>query len=161
MNQTTRAGDISRCNCTAMRKASRRLAQMYDGALAPVGLKSTQFSILSEIARQPSDVPPTLRQLADAMVMDRSTMARNLAPLERDGYVSVLPSESDRRSKSVFLTVRGQAKLAEAKGPWRAAQNRFERNFGATHAAGLREVLLGIAANEALVHPASHLATAR
>jgi DNA-binding MarR family transcriptional regulator len=154
-------GEVSRCNCTALRKASRRLAQMYDAALATTGLKSTQFSILSEIGRQQKNGPPTLRQLADAMVMDRSTMARNLGPLERDGLVSVTVSETDRRSKSVFLTAQGEASLAEAKGPWRSAQHRFERSFGAAEAADLREVLLGIAANEALVHPASHPATAR
>jgi DNA-binding MarR family transcriptional regulator len=159
MSNSKSAGEISQCNCTAMRKASRRLAQMYDGALATVGLKSTQFSILSEISRQQKNGPPTLRQLADAMVMDRSTMARNLGPLERDGLVSVTASETDRRSKSVFLSAQGQAKLAEAKGPWRSAQNRFERSFGTSEAATLRAVLLGIAADEAL--DADHRATAQ
>jgi len=134
------------CNCTAMRKASRRVSQMYDAALAPAGLKTTQFAILSEIDRRADD-PPTMREMADAMVMDRSTLGQNLRPLERDRLVAWEPSDADRRRKLVVLTEKGRAKRIQARSLWRAAQERFERTVGAAEAATLRDILLGIAAN--------------
>jgi DNA-binding MarR family transcriptional regulator len=146
------ASKVSRCNCTAMRKASRHVSQMYDVALAPAGLKSTQYSILSEIERRAAD-PPTMRELAEAMVMDRSTLGQNLIPLERDHFVALEASDADRRRKLVVLTRRGRAKYAEARTLWRVAQERFEQRIGAAEAASLREILLGIAADAELVRP--------
>lgn len=78
----------SPCIATAMRKASRRLSQLYDDALAPSGLRTTQYAILSELERR-SKRPPTMRELADAMVMDRSALGHNLRPLERDGLIAL------------------------------------------------------------------------
>jgi hypothetical protein len=63
----------SPCSATAMRKASRRLTQLYDDALEPSGLRSTQFAILAELDRRSSE-PPTMRVLADALVMDWSAL---------------------------------------------------------------------------------------
>jgi DNA-binding MarR family transcriptional regulator len=134
------------CNCTAMRKASRRVSQMYDAALAPAGLKATQFAILSEIDRRADD-PATMRELADALVMDRSTLGQNLRPLERDRLVAWEPSDADGRRKLVVLTKKGRAKRIDARSLWLAAQERFERAVGAAEAAALRDILLGIAAN--------------
>ena len=134
------------CNCTTMRKASRRVSQMYDAALAPAGLKATQLAILCEIGQRAHD-PPTMRELADAMVMDRSTLGQNLRPLERDRLVDWGPSDADRRRKLVVLTEKGRAKQLQAISLWRAAQERFERTVGAAEAARLRDILLGIAAN--------------
>jgi DNA-binding MarR family transcriptional regulator len=135
-----------------MRKASRRVSQMYDAALAPVGLKATQFAILSEIDRRADD-PPTMHELADAMVLDRSTLGQNLRPLERDRLVAWEPSDTDRRRKLVILTERGRAKRLQARSLWRAAQERFERAIGKAESAGLRRILLGIAGNIELVSP--------
>ena len=140
------------CNCTALRMASRRVSQMYDVALAPAGLKTTQFAILSEIERRAND-PPTMRELADAMVMDRSTLGQNLRPLERDRLVAWEPSDADRRRKLVILTEKGRAKRMQARSLWRAAQERFERAVGAAEAARLRGILLGIAASGELTRP--------
>jgi DNA-binding MarR family transcriptional regulator len=122
---------------------------MYDAALAPASLKATQFAILSEIDRRADD-PPTMRELADAMVMDRSTLGQNLRPLERDRLVAWEPSDADRRRKLVVLTDRGRAKRMQARPLWHAAQERFERAVGAAEAASLRGILLGIAANREL-----------
>ena len=140
------------CNCTTMRKASRRVSQMYDAALAPAGLKATQLAILSEIDRRADD-PPTMRELADAMVMDRSTLGQNLRPLERDRLLACKPTDADRRRKLVVLTEKGRAKRMQARSLWRVAQERFERTVGAAKAAKLREMLLGIAANSELTSP--------
>ncbi len=70
----------NRCNCTALRKASRRMSQFYDAALAPSGLRSTQFSILADLARR-GDTPPTIRELSETLVLDQSTIGQNLRPL--------------------------------------------------------------------------------
>lgn len=136
--------NTSLCNCGVIRKASRRVSQMYDAALAPAGLKSTQFGILSAIGQRAHD-PPTMRELADIMVMDRSTLGQNLRPLERNRLVAWLPSEVDRRNKLVILTAEGRARFMQARPLWRAAQERFERAVGTTEAARLRRSLLGVA----------------
>lgn len=125
---------------------------MYDAALAPAGLKSTQFSVLSAIGRRADD-PPTMRELAESMAMDRSTLGQNLRPLERDGLVAWEPSEADRRRKLVVLTKEGRTKFAQARPLWRAAQERFERTVGTAEASSLRRILLGIAGNRELTGP--------
>src|ERR1700675_3066517 len=84
------------CTCGSLRKASRRISQFYDTALAPVGIKSTQFSILSEVDRRKLEGPLTMCELATAMVMDRSTLGHNLKPLERDDLVTLRQSDDDR-----------------------------------------------------------------
>jgi DNA-binding MarR family transcriptional regulator len=152
MTTSTSSGDLNSCNCTALRKASRRLSHFYDSVLAPAGLKSTQYSILSEISRR-ADAPPTMRELADALVMDRSTLGHNLRPLERDQLVALENTATDRRLKHVVLTRKGRAAFAESKKLWCTAQAHFESNFGIAKAAELRGILLGIAADSALTQP--------
>ena len=82
------------CNCAALRKASRRMSQFYDAALAPCGLKSTQFAVLAEIERR-AEMPPTIRDLAERLVMDQSTIGQNLRPLEREGLIALVTDASD------------------------------------------------------------------
>src|ERR1700730_17645062 len=91
------------CTCGSLRKASRRVSQFYDTALAPVGIKSTQFSILAEVDRGSLEGPVTMCELAAAMVMDRSTLGHNLRPLERDYLVTLRLSPDDRRKRYVEL----------------------------------------------------------
>lgn len=132
------------CNATALRKASRRVSALYDEALKPIGLKTTQFAILAELGRRRAD-PPTMRALADALVMDRSGLGHTLRPLERDGYLGFRDDEADRRRRLVVLTRKGIDALAEGRALWRSAQDRFDAVYGAEEANALREVLLGIA----------------
>lgn len=138
------------CTCGSLRKASRRISQFYDAALAPVGIKSTQFSILSEVERGSVDGPLTMCELATAMVMDRSTLGHNLRPLERDDLLSLKLALTDRRKRHVALTKKGKATLQRARRLWRHAEGRFETIFGKRHAANLRAVLLNIAGNDEL-----------
>jgi len=138
------------CTCGSLRKASRRISQFYDAALAPVGIKSTQFSILSEVERGSVDGPLTMCELATAMVMDRSTLGHNLRPLERDDLLSLKLALTDRRKRHVALTKKGRATLQRARRLWRHAEGRFETIFGKRHAANLRAVLLNIAGNDEL-----------
>jgi DNA-binding MarR family transcriptional regulator len=139
----------SRCNSGAVRKASRRLSHMYDTALAPTGLKITQYSILSELARQGSALP-TVRELAEILVMDRSTLGQNLRPLVRDRFITLLSAPTDRRIRLIAMTKKGLAKLDEASNYWKIAQDRFEAVFGNQKAEDLRAVLLGIAHDDRL-----------
>jgi DNA-binding MarR family transcriptional regulator len=138
------------CTCASLRKASRRVSQFYDSALAPLGIKSTQYSILSEVARGSIEGPVTMRELATSMVMDRSTLGHNLKPLERDDLVTLRLSPDDRRKRYVELTRRGKSTLQRARRLWRHAEGRFETIFGKKPAAQLRAVLLSIAGNNEL-----------
>src|SRR5215813_9914645 len=72
----------SACNCTALRKASRRISQLYDAALAPCGIKTTQRAILAQVGRSE---PATVGELAEALVMDPGALAHTLKPWDRDG----------------------------------------------------------------------------
>ncbi|HEY4066773.1 MAG TPA: MarR family winged helix-turn-helix transcriptional regulator [Burkholderiaceae bacterium] len=149
MNPTAPAPPLSPCSVTALRKASRRVTQLYDTALAPAGLRSTQHAILSELNRRAS-APPTLQALADALVMDRSALGHTLRPLERDGLIGLQPGTHDRRQRYVVLTAAGAEKYREARSLWSAAQRRFQRVFGEGEARALRETLLAIANDERL-----------
>ena len=91
----------SACNCTALRKASRRISQLYDAALAPSGIKTTQRAILAQVGRSE---PATVGELAEALVMDSGALAHTLKPLERDGLVDVAIDPADRRNRLITLT---------------------------------------------------------
>jgi DNA-binding MarR family transcriptional regulator len=137
---------MSRCNASAAKKAARRLSLMYDTVLAPVGLKSSQYGILSELHSRGASLP-TVRELAEALVMDRSTLGQNLRPLERDELITLLTDPQDRRNRLIALTRLGIAKFNEAAKYWKIAQDRFEATFGKQEAADLRSVLFAIAHN--------------
>jgi DNA-binding MarR family transcriptional regulator len=129
---------VSLCNCTALRKATRRVSQLYDAALEPCGLRTTQRAILNHIFR--AGTPP-IGELAEALVMDRGALTHNLKPLERDGLVEVRIDPGDRRNRLIALTSAGRAKIAESEALWARAQRGFEAAFGATESVSLREAL--------------------
>ena len=129
----------SLCNCTALRKATRRVSQLYDSALEPCGLRTTQRSILMHIAR--ARMPPALGELAEALVMDRGALTHTLKPLERDGLVEVRVDADDRRNRLVALTASGRKKLEQSMPLWKNAQDRFEAAFGVAKSASLRKAL--------------------
>jgi DNA-binding MarR family transcriptional regulator len=133
------------CNGTALRKATRRVSQLYDAVLASSGLRSTQRSILIHIARAGE---PTMGELAAALVLDRSALTHNLKPLERDGLVAVIVDRADKRSRRVRLTRLGEARLEASMDLWRNAQQRFEAIFGPEQSAALRDALALIASTE-------------
>src|SRR5438128_12181911 len=96
------------CICLAVRQAARHVTQFYDRLLAPSGLRTTQFSILAKLRRS---APMTINALAAEMVMDRTTLGRNILPLERDGLVAVEQGSRDRRSKELRVTAAGEARF--------------------------------------------------
>jgi DNA-binding MarR family transcriptional regulator len=128
----------SLCNCTALRKATRRVSQLYDSALEPCGLRTTQRSILMQIARAGT---PSLGELAEALVMDRGALTHTLKPLERDRLVEIRVDPEDRRNRLVALTATGRKKLEESQALWTRAQQGFEAAFGVAKSAALRQAL--------------------
>jgi len=136
--RTVKAGEESRCNCTALRKASRRISQLYDTALAPSGLKATQRAILSQISRSE---PTTVGALADALVMDSGALAHTLKPLERGRLIAIEIDPDDRRNRLITLTPKGRAKLAETDALWARAQQAFEIALGQAESRALRKAL--------------------
>jgi DNA-binding MarR family transcriptional regulator len=127
------------CNCTALRKATRRVSQLYDSALEPCGLRTTQRSILMQIAR--SQNPPSLGELAEALVMDRGALTHTLKPLERDRLIEIRVDPEDRRNRLVALTAAGRKKIEQSTVLWKRAQQGFETAFGVAKSAALREAL--------------------
>ena len=112
-------GRVAReCTAANLRRAARAVASIYDAQIAPTGLRSTQFSLLTAIALA-GDVP--VARLAEILGLDRTTMTRNLAPLERDGLVESRPT-ADRRVRQVRLTASGRQLVRRALPRWEAAQ---------------------------------------
>lgn len=126
------------CNCLALRQAARQVTQFYDRFLAPSGVRTTQYSILAKLKRIG---PMTINALAADLVMDRTTLGRNILPLERDGLIAIGRSTTDRRSKELRLTSAGAARFAAASAAWTRAQAAFERAFGADRALALRALM--------------------
>jgi DNA-binding MarR family transcriptional regulator len=135
------------CNCLALRQAARHVSQFYDQFLAGAGLRGTQYSILARLHRRG---PMGINALAAELVMDRTTLGRNVLPLQRDGLIAVGPGRSDRRSKELKLTQAGAARFRAATAGWNAAQARFEKAFGGKRAKALRALLHEVATNAAI-----------
>src|ERR1700751_4790507 len=110
------------CVCATLRRAARAITAAYDAALAPSGLRITQFSILRRLARLG---PLPVTRLAAEAALDRSTMGRNLNPLERRGLVRIKVGNSDQRERIAYLTAAGEAAIAAALPHWRKAQKRI------------------------------------
>jgi DNA-binding MarR family transcriptional regulator len=125
LDQPTMAA-VQQCTCFSLRKAARAVTQLYDELLRPTGLRATQFSLLTviHIARRIN-----ITDLAQAAVMDRTTLKRNLELLEREGLVRIQPGE-DARVREVTLTAAAQKKLAAALPYWTKAQNHINRKLG-------------------------------
>jgi len=130
------------CHATALRKATRHVTNMFDSALAPTGLRSTQRSILMHIARAKE---PSVKDLALMLVLDRSALTHNLKPLIRDGLVYLRQNPSDKRGRVVRLTPIGEQKLMDSHDLWHRAQTAYEEAFGVEKASAVREVLGRIA----------------
>lgn len=96
-------GRVGRCNGGAIKKAVRRISLIYDKALAPTGLKITQYGILSAINARGAALP-TMHELAKELVMDRSTLGQNLRPLERAELIAILTVSLGREVSIVFTS---------------------------------------------------------
>jgi DNA-binding MarR family transcriptional regulator len=113
--------------------ATRAVSRVYDEALAPFGLRTTQYSIL---ARLDADGPATVGRLAARLVMDRTTLAREARPLVAAGLAAEEPG-ADRRQRILSLTEEGRSRLEAARPGWREAQRLVRERLGRERAQGL------------------------
>jgi DNA-binding MarR family transcriptional regulator len=126
------------CVCYNTRKVARAVTRRYDDALRPCGLRATQLTLLMVIEAMGE---PTISALAEQLAMDRTTLARDLRPMEAAGWVAVVPGR-DRRTRITRLTDSGGAILREALPLWRRAQAAMvESGLGVGEWARLRDEL--------------------
>ena len=118
---------VTSCAYANLRKTARAVTQLYDETFRPVGLRASQFALLVAVRFLE---PVTVNQLADAVVMDRTTLTRNLKPLEKQGLIRIEPGAEDRRQREVSLAEAGKEKLAQAFPLWRRAQQKIESGMG-------------------------------
>jgi DNA-binding MarR family transcriptional regulator len=123
------------CLCLASRRAARIVTRGYDRALRPFGLRATQFSVLVVVSMRG---PITIGALAEALGSERTTLTRNLALLEREGWVQSRAGE-DARERQLTVTRKGAAIAAEALPAWRQAQRKAQALLGAAAANSLKE----------------------
>jgi DNA-binding MarR family transcriptional regulator len=131
MNQSSRdkrppAAPSPACACGRLRRATRALTQLYEDAMAPVGLRITQFSLLRTLTR---DGPLRISELAARQLLDRTALSRNLDPLVERGYVDIVRGR-DARTKEVAISRKGAAVLRAAEPYWQRAQAQVARRLG-------------------------------
>lgn len=114
------------CACFNLRKATRALTQMLDNELRPCGLLATQFAVLAAIALMGE---PTMTSLATELGMDRTTLTRDLKPLQRHGWIDIQPGR-DRRVRHVFLTDAGRKLLMDTLPVWQSFQTHVVKALG-------------------------------
>ena len=124
------------CTCFALRKLTRTVSRLYDQHLAVVGLKTTQYSLLKNVAQQALPVA----ELAARLSVERTTLTRNLKPLIDAGWVS-LAGGADSRQRIVTITDAGSAKSRSARHAWQAAQAQLEKTIGMADVRALHALL--------------------
>lgn len=114
------------CTCANLRMATRAVTRLYSSVLGPSGLKGSQFTLISWLAKKG---PMSMNELAGFLVTDRTTLTRNLKPLQRKGLVEITPGE-DRRMRMVSITEAGLATYRRAKPLWAEAQTAMVDRLG-------------------------------
>lgn len=115
------------CVCANLRKKTRAVTQLYDKALEPTHLKVTQYSMLANIAHHKA---VSVSQLGDILLLDQTTITRNVNLLKKNGYVDVTRDTQDGRTKIISLTAIGIEKLNEAKPIWMDIQEKIIEDIG-------------------------------
>ena len=121
-----------------LRKASRRVTQIYDHTLEAAGLTVTQYGVLGQLVRYTGI---GIGALAERLIMDPTTLTRSLRPLERQGLVRTRPDRRDGRLKCLHLTAKGRRAFENAVPAWKRAQHRLEEALGGSEAAALNAAL--------------------
>lgn len=121
------------CTCLGLRMAARAVTQMYDEALRPTGLRATQLSLLFAVEHEG---PSGITELAKMLVMDRTTLTRNLKPLLNQKLLEVIDGP-DRRRRPIAITPKGRDIMARALPLWREVQERLAFGLGRSRWWGL------------------------
>ncbi len=138
MEKSISIDEVAKCSCLRIRKATRRITQIYDQLLEPSGITTTQFGLLAHL--MPSK-RISVGKLAELLVMDPTTLTRNLQPLIARNYLKVAPDSDDRRRRAIFLTDSGRGALRMAYPLWQEAQARLERYLGGDELSRLNAAL--------------------
>jgi DNA-binding MarR family transcriptional regulator len=135
--------ELRNCTCARLRRAGRRVTQLYDQALGPAGLTIGQFGLLAYLAttgaQQAGGVP--IGALAEARGMDPTTLTRNLKPLVAEGWVVDARHPDDRRVRAVAITPSGREKYRAASPLWQSAEAQLETLLGTATVAALNALL--------------------
>lgn len=129
--------EAANCACLNLRKATRAVTQMYDKILKPSGLRVTQFSVLAAVA---AAGPASMTALSRTLVMDRTTLTRNLKPLLDRSLVKAGKND-DRRQRPIAITRKGGETLARALPLWRRANEQIVDGVGAARWQGMSRLL--------------------
>ena len=116
------------CHCAALRRAARTITNRYDAALSPTGLTVAQFALLNGFARLGA---VSISEAARAMQLDRTTLGRNLTPLQQAGLIELGLGTKDAREREIRLTAEGRAAIERAAPHWKQAQAKLEARIGA------------------------------
>lgn len=125
------------CACSNLRKAARAVTQLFDAALKPARIRSTQFALLVTIAKL---APVAINRLAQIFVIDRTTLTRSLRLMERHGLVAI-SQRSTMRQRFVMLSSKGSEALAKTLPLWREAQRSFVGHVGEQYWESMRRQL--------------------
>jgi len=128
------------CPAFNIRAASRVITQIFDDILKPSGLQITQFAVLVGVVSFGS---PTINQLAKGLVMDRTTLTRNLKPIEKLGLIKIKQGD-DKRTYVVELTPKGKLALNKTLPYWEKARATISKEFGKKHLDGLLKDLASV-----------------
>jgi len=120
------AGLVQNCTCFNLRKASRAVTHLFDEGLKSRGLNATQFTLLAAIS---SSDNVAITQLSRILIMDRTTLTRNLSPLQKKNWVLVRPGE-DKRTRVLSLTSLGKKVLKSSMEDWRKLQTGVVKTLG-------------------------------
>ena len=129
--------ETAQCLCLASRRAARAITRAFDRELRAHGLRATQFTLLATLLLKGEQ---TVSELAEFIVADRTTMARNVALAEGRGLVSTRRHKSDARIRIVTITRQGGKTLSAALASWRTVQARLTEAMGSDAADGLRHL---------------------
>lgn len=127
------------CLCFRARRVSRVLTRLYDEALRPLGLPATQLTVLNAVAMMAGSDGASMRELADVLAMDPTTLSRTVRPLQQAGLLRIARLRTDRRVRVVHLTPTGERRIEEALPLWTQAHERIVSALGPDAAAELRD----------------------
>ncbi|MBU3181723.1 MarR family winged helix-turn-helix transcriptional regulator [Clostridium psychrophilum] len=132
---------VQNCACGNLRKATRTITQFYDKMLQQTGLRSTQCLLLLDISLNKNI---SVSNLANILLMDQSTVTRNIELLRKSGFIDIKKEGLDSRKKCIFITDKGLKKLEESKPILNKAQNKIENGIGKARIEELLKILTDI-----------------
>ncbi len=137
-NKDKKYTQLTECSCNTIRRSARKITQFYESSLREAGVKPTQFSILATLA---NTGPIQLTPLADRLLLERTSLTRNLNVLERYGWVQLQTGVEDSRQRIVSLSEKGYEQLDHAIPYWKKAQKAIANEMGQDTITGLRKTL--------------------